>query len=355
MINKFFKKSYIIPLAILAFTLLAGSLCLVLAKTITPVKPLFVMPVNCTMNKDCWITQYPDEDPTSRWHDYTGGRRTSNKHTGTDIALSTIKAMNDGVSVVAAMDGTVVGIRDGMADINVKNTDLESVDGVECGNRVAINHGDGWLTDYCHLKKGSLTVKKGDKVTANQKIGEVGLSGFTEMPHLHFQAMHYKDVIDPFTAEPLLYPATPLKKDFKTLWSKPALKAFKYYPVLIYNIGISDTQPDSDKIKGGEFSKSVKINTETPFIYLWSDNLAVEKDDIIKFVIKDPSAKTLMNRQFFVDKSNVRRFVFARLSNTQPLEPGTYTAEVKVTRPPINFSYMKTLKFEVDSNPASKP
>lgn len=339
----------------LAFTLLAGSLCFVLAKSIPPVRPLFVMPVKCTINTDCWITQYPDKDPTSRWQDYTGGNRTSNKHTGTDIALNTIQAMNEGVSVVAAMDGTVAGIRDGIPDINVKNTGIESVDGAKCGNRVVISHGDGWLTDYCHLKKGSLTVKKGDKVTANQKIGEIGRSGLTGMPHLHFQTKHYKDVVDPFSAEPLLYPSSPIKKDFKTLWAEPVLKAFKYYPTLIYNIGISNTPPDSDKIKGGEFSESPQINTETPFIYLWSDNFAIEKDDIIKFVIKDPSAKILMNKQFFADKPSVRRFVFARLSNPQQLEPGTYTAEVKVTRPPINFTYIKTLKFEVAGTAASNP
>ena len=49
--------------------------------------------------------------------------------------------------------------------------------GKECGNRVGIDHGDGWATDYCHLATGSVSVKPGDNVAAGQPIGRVGLSG----------------------------------------------------------------------------------------------------------------------------------------------------------------------------------
>jgi len=41
----------------------------------------------------------------------------------------------------------------------------------------------------CHLRNGSLLVKKGDAVRAGQKIGEVGNSGNSIQPHLHIQVM----------------------------------------------------------------------------------------------------------------------------------------------------------------------
>jgi murein DD-endopeptidase MepM/ murein hydrolase activator NlpD len=36
----------------------------------------------------------------------------------------------------------------------------------EYGNGVVIRHIDGFETQYCHLAKGSITVKSGDLVTA---------------------------------------------------------------------------------------------------------------------------------------------------------------------------------------------
>lgn len=39
-----------------------------------------------------------------------------------------------------------------------------------------------------HLKQGSLTLAKGDRLTAGQPVGQVGNSGYTDEPHLHIQA-----------------------------------------------------------------------------------------------------------------------------------------------------------------------
>lgn len=41
----------------------------------------------------------------------------------------------------------------------------------------------------CHLRNGSINVRKGDTVSVGQKIGEVGNSGNSIQPHLHIQVM----------------------------------------------------------------------------------------------------------------------------------------------------------------------
>ncbi len=56
------------------------------------------------------------------------------------------------------------------------------------GNYVSINHGYGFYTLYAHLKEGSIKLAEGDYIKLGEKIGLVGNSGRSFVPHLHFQA-----------------------------------------------------------------------------------------------------------------------------------------------------------------------
>lgn len=55
------------------------------------------------------------------------------------------------------------------------------------GNYVVIQHAGGEYSDYAHLRQGSVKVKAGDKVIRGQVIAQVGHTGNTTEPHLHFQ------------------------------------------------------------------------------------------------------------------------------------------------------------------------
>jgi len=57
------------------------------------------------------------------------------------------------------------------------------------GNYIMLQ-ADNIFVLLCHLRNGSLLVKKGDKVTIGQRIGEVGNSGNSIQPHLHIQVMY---------------------------------------------------------------------------------------------------------------------------------------------------------------------
>jgi murein DD-endopeptidase MepM/ murein hydrolase activator NlpD len=52
------------------------------------------------------------------------------------------------------------------------------------GNYVILNHNNGYQTFYVHLSV--ITVKQGDKVEKRSKIGEVGSTGYSSGPQLHF-------------------------------------------------------------------------------------------------------------------------------------------------------------------------
>ena len=53
------------------------------------------------------------------------------------------------------------------------------------GRVIVLNHGNGFSTLYGHLNK--ILVKYGDIVSQGQRIGDVGSSGLSTGPHLHFE------------------------------------------------------------------------------------------------------------------------------------------------------------------------
>ncbi len=57
------------------------------------------------------------------------------------------------------------------------------------GNCVRISHGYGYETWYAHMNK--MSVRKGERVQKGQKIGEVGDTGLSTAPHLHYE-VHFK-------------------------------------------------------------------------------------------------------------------------------------------------------------------
>lgn len=93
-------------------------------------------------------------------------------HTGCDFACSA------GTPILAVKAGTVI-----------TSTALRRADGSyrSYGEYVAIDHHDGTITFYAHMLSGSRAVGAGDVVVQGQQIGQVGSTGNSTGPHLHFE------------------------------------------------------------------------------------------------------------------------------------------------------------------------
>jgi hypothetical protein len=97
-----------------------------------------------------------------------------------------------GADVLAVADGSVVSALDTLNDQppgrlpNPADLTLQTVD----GNHVVLDLGHGRYAFYAHLRKGSVTVHVGQRVTKGTVIGKVGNSGNTSAPHLHFHLVN---------------------------------------------------------------------------------------------------------------------------------------------------------------------
>src|SRR5262245_45009942 len=95
-----------------------------------------------------------------------------------------------GKRVLAAKDGTVVTVRTDMAENNPGETTNVENPG---GNVVVIDHGNNQFGYYAHLRPFTVKLKPGVRVKAGDLIGEVGNSGDSVEPHLHFHVMNNPD------------------------------------------------------------------------------------------------------------------------------------------------------------------
>lgn len=63
------------------------------------------------------------------------------------------------------------------------------------GNAVVLDIGDGQYAYYAHMKPGSIRVKAGEHVKRGDWLGQIGNSGDSRWPHLHFQVTTSPDIL----------------------------------------------------------------------------------------------------------------------------------------------------------------
>ncbi|WP_425390502.1 peptidoglycan DD-metalloendopeptidase family protein [Ekhidna sp.] len=143
-----------------------------------------------------WNEAYPntltDYNCGTRSYDTEGGYN----HKGTDVfswPFTWHKMDNDHVEIIAAAAGEII-YKEGNQDDKSCSFNSNS------WNAVYIQHDDGSVAWYGHLKTGSLTEKNvGERVDVGEYLGVMGSSGNSTGPHLHLEIYDANgNLIDPF-------------------------------------------------------------------------------------------------------------------------------------------------------------
>lgn len=103
-----------------------------------------------------------------------------------------------GADVLAVADATVAVVRDNMAESASVSGNPKHVLAEDAGNYVTIRLDDGRYAFYEHLRPGSIVVRTGQRVHRGDVLGELGFTGASTGPHLHF---HVADGPSPIGAE----------------------------------------------------------------------------------------------------------------------------------------------------------
>lgn len=99
-----------------------------------------------------------------------------------------VMTMHEGIDLIAGQGTPVLASCDGVVSL-VKR----SKKGL--GNVVEITHANGYMTRYAHLA--DITVREGEKVQAGRRIANVGITGNSFAPHLHYEVRRDSLLLNP--------------------------------------------------------------------------------------------------------------------------------------------------------------
>lgn len=285
--------------------------------------PTFSQPVDCELGATCFIQNYVDHDETGGHRDHTCGTLSYDGHKGTDFALPTINAMDAGVDVLAAASGVVLGTRDGMIDKVIATEDIPKLNGKDCGNGVSIDHGDGWVSQYCHMKQGSVAVSQGDQIARGQVLGQIGLSGRTQFPHLHISIREGNRVVDPFAPDRLGV----CGESDHTLWEDD----LRYVGGGLIRIGFDVGVPKFDTVKSGMAGRKT-IPSQAKALVLFGYAFGSLPNDEMTLTITGPQG-TVFEHTALLEKTQAQYFrAGGKRTPIGGWPKGSYRGAVNITR-----------------------
>ncbi len=281
--------------------------------------PVLGLPIACDPGNTCYIQNLVDRDPGPGFRDYACGALGYDGHKGTDFGVATMAEMRRGVDVVASAPGVVQGIRDGVADVGP----TDDTPGQECGNGVLLRHGEGWETQYCHMKSGSVLVRNGQRVARGAVLGQVGFSGLSEFPHVHLSVRRDGEIVDPFDLS--AFPSC--GEGGRNLWAEPP----EYTSGGLLDAGFHPGIPTYAAVEDGS-AATPELTGDAAGLVLFGLGFSGQKGDVMVMRITGPQG-VLLAKSIELDRDQARFFRAAGKRLTRARWPaGRYFGVVTLSR-----------------------
>lgn len=286
-------------------------------------------PLVCDAGASCFILGYPDVDkePKSA-KDYTCGPAHTDGSPFLRIGLSSIAEVKAEVPVLAVTDGKVIDVLDGLPDLVISSKQQLKRGTPLCGNGVVIDHGD-IQSAYCHLKKDSITVKKGDTVVRGRVIALAGQSGLATWPQLGFSIKKGGYYLDPMTGYTAMegcgFKANPMLE-------MPAGFA-AYQPASIVAMGFATREVAEGEIVTEKAPRYTSIHSSAAALTMWGLVLGVRQGDEIEVMLRTPRGRRFENRVYTVSADTDRYLInVTRPRGFAYWSTGLYKGQITIRR-----------------------
>jgi hypothetical protein len=166
-------------------------------------------------------------------------------------------------------------------------------------------------------------------VKAGQPLGQVGLSGLTEYPHLHFTVRHQGRIADPFA-----YGRPSGTCDGgESLWDPSLREQLAYQERAVLNAGFTSSPVTMDIIEDGNAEKKLPA-IDSPAIVAFIRAIGLKAGDTQRLAVTNPVGNVLAeNRAVPLDKNKAQVMLFAgRKRPVGGWDQGVYKATYVVER-----------------------
>lgn len=288
------------------------------------------LPADCKLGEDCFLQQFPDMKKGEGAVDPFCGVASYEDHDGVDLRILSMKDIGRGVPVVAVADGEVLRGRDGMDDrLIATDAERKAIEPQACGNGVVMTHADGVETQYCHLRKGSIVVKPGQKLKAGDKIGEIGASGLVQFPHVHLTVRIDGKEVDPLTGNEVGSTCVVNPSDAKPLFARSIIAAIKPDQPTLLGFGLSGSVVEYDSLIVNGAPETAKPGDPVRIAWAWLANM--RPGDRLKILLTGPDGKAVAeNTSDPLDRSKAVYFSYAGKKGS-PVS-GIYNVRMTVIR-----------------------
>lgn len=250
------------------------------------------LPVDCRLGEECFVQQMPDIDPHGGILDPLCGNASYRGHDGWDIRLRSLKDIGR-TAVLSVADGTVLRVRDGIPDrIFDRSQDSDLLGGKECGNGVVVEHANGIVSQYCHLKQGSVAVRPGTRIGKGESLGLIGASGLAEFPHVHLSIRRDGVTVEPLTGRPLQQGAEACGDTTDGLFEPSVERLLSKSPTAILDLGLAKAPPELPNLVREGGPPLVKLS-EPIVVWVWAIN--VEQGSLFRIRLLDPDRTPILD------------------------------------------------------------